>query len=322
MEQLLGQSRYACFGGGGAHAISYIGALTYLKRRFPTAFASFLQRLEGAVGTSSGAVTALCVLVNLDPDQMYAECEFLVDANLTAPTFNFKQCFEQYGADDGAALRGVVEKLLALIGLSAHTTFADLYRLTKKRFVCCATIIATNTPFFFSVDRTPHVKLSDALFMSMCIPVLFVPERHDDKLMVDGGLSCNVPHEVFPLAETLIMYMNSPRVQITSLQTYVYALLSCSLATQCRELTKRRDDDEVFRAHSLVISCPASMIEMRVDCESRRAFMNQGYVAMLAVDDPRCVRVVESVLRACITISSRTTTDIPWCSGDDCRCGE
>lgn len=320
------QSKYACFGGAGMFAVSYVGALQALSDSYPEEYAAFVQGLEGACGTSSGSIMALCLLTQLEPETMHSACEILCDNNM-APSFEIGRFMNDYGADSGSTIRAVIENVLSFSGLSPNTTFADFYRLTRKQFVCCATKLASGAPFLFSHTNTPGVKLSDALFMSMCLPLIFAPIQYEKAFMIDGGLSCNVPHHVFPVESTLIMYQIRSENEINSLRDYMYALVSCSLSAQYIELEKKRQSDPAFHRQSIVIEFKGnnatSVMRMNMSHSARDKFSNLGYAAVVCRLFPSCVDTLASILHECIMVAvhchdARATEDILLCNEDDC----
>ena len=50
---------------------------------------------------------------------------------------------------------------------------------------------------YFNYEKTPDVKILDALIMSICVPILFKPVTYENKLFVDGGLLSNYPIDYF-----------------------------------------------------------------------------------------------------------------------------
>ena len=324
MSSIL-ESRFICIGGAGTHAVSYIGAFQALKDLNPAQFDGFLHGLVGGVGTSSGAIACLCILTQLSPETMYDACNLFVDQNM-APAVDLRRFIDHYGIDDGSALRLVIDDVMSLVGLSSNTTFADFFRLTNKRFVCCATILASNTPFFFSYEQTPTAKLTDAIFMSMSIPLIFAPMSWSGNYMVDGALSCNVPWRVFPLAETFVLYQAAPDMRINSLRGYICALVCCSLSSQSREHVMERATNPTFAERSVVIQSRRSGFEQFTDTqlceEGRNSLLNEGYAAVLVHEHPEAIDLVVAVLRVGLTCASYSREEIQSCSGCDSACAE
>lgn len=96
-----------------------------------------------------------------------------------------------------------------------NTTFADLYNLHLrdkrfKNFYCTATNISAQQLEILSWKKWPQMKLRTAVHISSCIPLYFVPVAIDRTgnevsnsdssryaLLVDGGMLCNYPINMF-----------------------------------------------------------------------------------------------------------------------------
>jgi NTE family protein len=108
---------------------------------------------------------------------------------------------ENYGIDDGAAVRAWLEGLLAARGLRAGATFADLKTRWFKELRVYACRLRDGASVEFSARRTPAIPIVDALMASMAVPLYFVPVQIGGDLYVDGGTTDNYPMAHFTGAE-------------------------------------------------------------------------------------------------------------------------
>ena len=134
-------------------------------------FKDFCLGIEGCAGTSSGALAALCFVIGLNVTQLEKLTDIFRGVNV-APKMDMAMFIEHYGLDDGTELRRLIGRILTESGLSYDITFADLERLTKRKFSCCSTNLATQKPVFFSAQTHPTLKVVEGIYMSMCVSPL------------------------------------------------------------------------------------------------------------------------------------------------------
>ena len=202
----MDRCKYLCCSGGGNKGYSYIGAVKAFVDTFPRyqgrTFESFLGSLLGVAGTSIGAFVALAFVVG----QLDIECickPFMSSFDI-APRADVRNFINQYGLDHGSLIKKMISDLLALVKLHESTTLKDLKRIFNKDFICCVTNINTGQPVYMSAANFPDTRVVDAIYMSMSVPFIFIPEKIEGCYIVDGGISDNVP-KVFPAEETLFL---------------------------------------------------------------------------------------------------------------------
>lgn len=225
--------KYMSFAGAGSFGASYVGVVQALNKLMPTdsdfPFQTFLSSLHGISGTSIGAFVGLGLLVQVPLLGIETIALKLLES-IQNPDTDFSSLLTLYGVEKGTALKQIIGDMLRKAGLMEDITFEELHRLTKKEFVCVATDLSQQIPVYFSKASTPKTKLSDAIYMSMCIPFLFVPMRHNDNLCVDGCLTNNMP-DAFPREETLYIdiVVGRQELQIDNLKDYFFSIVSFSI---------------------------------------------------------------------------------------------
>lgn len=225
------QPRYMSFASGGTYGILYIGFYRALAKHLScvrgTNISQFLDSVEGFAGTSIGALVALAFCLNLSADKYEAFFERNLRLNELVPNPDFAQMLQSFGLDRGDAIKRMISDILGSAGISDTATFDDLKRLLKRDFACVATNLTTSLPQIFSAQRTPLVRICDAVYMSMTIPFLFVPYIHDGDTMVDGGLTMHMPN-VFDADETLFVDLRSDgaRLPTKTFQDFCVACLT------------------------------------------------------------------------------------------------
>ena len=233
----LDEHTHIVVGGCGTRSMFLIGMLEYLTQhaRWENVFA----KIQGSAGVSSGSIIALAILVGAD---FTALSDTLVDLSKrydsVAPCLDVQMAIDSFGLDDGSVMQMTIDAMLNAIGLSTNATFATLHRLTKKDFRVCAVNMHTMQPVFFSYLSAPHMRLRDAIYMSMTVPFIFKPRRWMGELYVDGGMLANYPTDIFGSdVVPLVLYMPwETKTPPTSLRSFASAVASSSLYVQLQQL--------------------------------------------------------------------------------------
>ncbi len=291
--------KYLSLAGGGIKGIMYIGMIRALSRHIPflysgLTYTEWLQTMDGFAGSSIGALTALTMLLNLDTykvDELMRP--MLENLQSVVPRPDITGLFTNYGLDDGSSLRNIIERVLSTGGLSPKVTFLDLKRLLQKDFVVTATNAHTQTLKLFSADTTPHASVGDAIYMSMTLPFLFEPMRYEGELMLDGGLSANVPR-CFPIDSTLFIDFDCTQRYIP-INTFT-DFLQCVLNTTIDSDTTHRQYKTLWLVSPLHIvnefgtnfNLTTMQVIMRVNC---------GYASGLQFLYPNFIRTIVLVLQ-------------------------
>jgi len=279
--------KYVCLGGCGAKAVVYFGFIKHVLTYCP----SFLKNLSGGVGSSSGSLCTLALLLGVDIDVACASCAHVTNL---LEDFDVQGLLHSYGLNNGKRLREYICKQLMLFGLAPDSTFETLRRLTGKDFRVCATNLRSRSPVLFSAISTPNMSLRDAIYMSMCIPFLFQPHAIDEDLYADGGLVRNVPFGVFPERETLVLCLQDVDFPVLSLQQYAMSVVYCTFSSQY----------ESFREYSLQnssltfeIPCAEESDTLSMSLDTRRidSFFRIGYAHSLSRSSVDLLDVVAQV---------------------------
>lgn len=173
--------------GGGARGLAHIGVLRELERRGAPA-PSFVA------GASMGAIIGAMYSMGWDAARMenYAR-NFKLGDFMENPAYRLPDFALSRIVQAGAALRA----MLRGPGLdSGDRVLAEFKRLfggiriedMPVPFACTATDLVDGSTVV--LDSGP---LAEALRASMSFPGVFAPVRHEEKLLVDGGILDNMP---------------------------------------------------------------------------------------------------------------------------------
>jgi len=231
------------FQGGGVKGIAYVGAYRALLQA-----GLKLEQIERVAGTSAGAINAMLISMGYTPDEMFTLLETLnfktfldqdkVDirsavldlkdqkgsgffTKSTSHSFTLSGASsilnQAFGLFEGEVLRLLIEDLIYKKTGIAHLTFAELHQVKLeqpeqfKDLYMMGANVNTYQAKIFSWEHTPEVIISDAVRISMSIPIIFMPhqvyvkkmglrtldESQENDLYVDGGVTDNYPLFIF-----------------------------------------------------------------------------------------------------------------------------
>ncbi len=150
--------------GGGARGISHVGVIKALDE--------FGVRITHISGTSAGSIVGSLYAYGYSPDKIL---EIILSTNL------FRSMRPAWTWTGLLSMEGLKAALLANL---PENDFAAL----KKPMTIAATDIKRGKIDYFSSG-----ELVPAILASCCVPAVFNPVHHNNKLYVDGGLVDNLP---------------------------------------------------------------------------------------------------------------------------------
>jgi predicted acylesterase/phospholipase RssA len=181
--------RHLVLSGGGIKVISIVGALRVLEDK------GMLKNVKVVSGVSAGAWLAFMIAAGLTIkfiEKLVVDLEFGIVRNLSPDAIvGFPETF---GLDDGSNLKKFLESIMKIVmKIDPTITFSGLSK--KIKFKCWATDLNTRTIREFSVEKTPNIRIIDALHASMAIPLYFtpVPDPETGHLLSDGGIQGSLP---------------------------------------------------------------------------------------------------------------------------------
>jgi hypothetical protein len=200
--------KYLVLSGGGPNGFLHIGALQFIERcLFMTSGVSVLAHFKGFAGTSVGALMAFCLAIGLDTSTLLYTLRRLLPQILTLDLSLFS-LIETKGLRETIGLSKLIDEVLMIQFKRTDITFSELNKLNNNRqLTICACNVMTNQIEFFNCDTFPDVSVKKAVLASMAIPIMYPPVRIDDQLYIDGGCQLNLPICVYPLDQTLALWI-------------------------------------------------------------------------------------------------------------------
>ena len=183
------QWTHLVFSGGGFLGFSYAGALRFLKTE------GLDHHIKHVSGTSVGSVFATLFALQVPIADMEEKMHSFWQQQHVIPLTDMLQIIRYYGITDSHIFLSFLDEYIG------NQTFIDIVKRTGIDLVICATHVETLKPVYFSVERTPHVRVIDAIRASIAIPWIFKPVKIGDDHYVDGGVCKNVPLDCFDDAD-------------------------------------------------------------------------------------------------------------------------
>lgn len=186
------------FEGGGVKGIAYGGALEILAEK------KILAEIERVAGTSAGAITAGLLALGFSHQEITeilksTNFRHFMDGSFLGNLFGF---IKFYGWFKGKVFQRWFESLVEKKTGSKNTTFAALAdkSIIDKKYRLLY-VIGTNVnkdeTELFSAETTPHMRIADAIRISMSIPIFFRSVKRKGITYVDGGVYYNYPIDLF-----------------------------------------------------------------------------------------------------------------------------
>jgi len=195
------------FEGAGIRGIAYCGAVDVLEKE------GLLNDVEKLGGTSSGALTALCLSLGYTSAEMrdilyHTPYKKLNDGFKPTGIFRLKKFFGWY---KGQKLTNWIAEIIKQKVGNADITFAELSTMGCKDLYIIAACINLQKKMIFSQHSFPHMRVRDAVRASMSIPFYYEPvyidtsgksylrpkNKTDLMTLVDGMLLDNFPIAIF-----------------------------------------------------------------------------------------------------------------------------
>lgn len=188
--------RHLVFSGGGVRGYSYAGVLSELASAGVK-----LDKIEGAGGTSIGAMFALALVCGWTPAEIVSEMAQRDVKQMLC--LDLVTLFSQFGVDRGDKVRAYLDTVIVARCGTSGLTLQQLHARTGKRLYMIACDLNNNAELLLDHETAPDLSAADACFMSMAVPGLFAPFVYKERLCVDGGIKNNFPLNYFPADSTL-----------------------------------------------------------------------------------------------------------------------
>ena len=221
--------------GGGLHGISYIGALKALEEKYE------LSTIKEYAGTSIGSLVCLCLNINMKIDNIKDIIDnkyFFDKKDINICNFN-----KQYGIDTGERMKLLIIYILNKQDIHINVTFQELFDIYRKKLTITGTNLTLSVIEYFNHEKTPHMRVLDAILISSRIPILFTQYTYNNQVYLDGGLLDNFPFEQIQAKKSLgIKTKCVHNVKEYTIFTYIYQIFE----TVRSNIENKKIPDDLF----------------------------------------------------------------------------
>ncbi len=174
--------KHLVLSGGGHSFFSSYGAFKSASTKYD------LSTLSSIHGTSAGSILGAIITLGYD-------FETLDDYLITRPWHNIfnVELMSEKGMLNESIFDKIMSPLLCGKGLNPNTTLTELYAYSNINLTVYTLDINTFTVDAVSHKTHPELRLTQALYMSSAIPIVFSPVFYNEKCYLDGGIINNYP---------------------------------------------------------------------------------------------------------------------------------
>ena len=175
-------------GGGGVRGLAYIGLLKLLEQN------NLLENINVVVGSSAGSLMATSICLGYKSQELI---DYLMPLslgkfiNITAKSI--LEFTKDYGLDGGEKLELFIKGAISYKGFSEHITLKQLYDITKKHLIITASCIKNKQCIYLDYETFPDMPVWLACRASCSLPILYKPITYQNYLLIDGGITDNIP---------------------------------------------------------------------------------------------------------------------------------
>lgn len=179
------------FAGGHLDAIfQYLGALIEIYDN-KTELRFEIQRY---IGTSSGAILAFLLNIGYTPKEIIRISKCIDLSKFDSHTAkSYLHIFDELGIEDTVVFKRIFCHFLEHKNFDPNIDFKTLYEKTNKHLDIITYCLNKKKTEVLNAFYTPHLPVSQALCMSMAIPLVFKPVKYNNNLYSDAVFLCNFP---------------------------------------------------------------------------------------------------------------------------------
>lgn len=222
------------FEGAGIRGIAYAGAITELEAR------NILPQVKRIGGTSAGAIIALMVALRYSPDTIVKIINSTAFQKFNDGSYAFVggaiRTGKYYGWYKGEEFEKWLSHIIFCKTGNSNITFKQLHDKGYMDLYVTATNLTKQRLVILSFENYPHMKVKDAVRISMSIPLYFEAVFMDSAgkvyyhpkkktgldVMVDGGIIGNFPIRMFD--STKYIYPQQPNTFMYNPQTLAFRI--------------------------------------------------------------------------------------------------
>jgi predicted acylesterase/phospholipase RssA len=174
--------------GGANRGIALLGALHHLYEN------GYLENITTYIGVSVGSVIASLLSIGLTPMDLFKQMKLLnLFQDKTEITIHSMiDVFTKFGLYDPKSFIKTIQDIF-IEHIDTNPTMKELYNLTGVRLIIVATNVNRMKAVYIDHESHPDMLCTTAIRMSISLPLIFIPVKHEGEIYVDGGISNNFP---------------------------------------------------------------------------------------------------------------------------------
>lgn len=185
--------KHLLLSGGGINGMIFTGIL---KKLIDEKYIE-LDKIETIYGASVGGLLGLILCLKIDYDDII---KYLIERpwhkafqKIDLNTETFFNVFSEKGILDDKIIKIMMSNLFKCVDINENITFKELYEYSKINLIISSVCINTFDLTEFSHEKTPLMKVIDAVYCSASIPFIFKPKYINNSFHMDSGLIKNYP---------------------------------------------------------------------------------------------------------------------------------
>lgn len=225
------------FSSGAVRGYAYIGVLKALLEAN--------VQVDHVLGSSIGAFACLMYVLNYSISEMKSLAHDIDVSDMIEVKLS------NFALDDGYRLSRLIRAVLLEKGCPDTMTFLQLFEKFPKKMTIIATDVIQGTRVDFDHEKTPDASVAMAVRASMSVPLLFAPVHDQERMLVDGAVSCFLPEATYSFSvdsSTPCILLEKP----DTYQAYIARLIELFFHQSFRA-----------RENTCVIPCNADMTDKK-----------------------------------------------------------
>jgi predicted acylesterase/phospholipase RssA len=262
-------------GSGGRKGYLMLGLLLLLKHT------KILDNIKVIIGVSVGAVIGLLYNIGCSITEIL-EISLSVNPSQLFDTMDVKNVTTSFGLFSHDLFRDHInKKMIKYFGFVP--TLQQLYYMTGIKFIAGVVNVTDDKEEYLSYETEPDLLSTEAVLMSMNIPIVFHTYKYKHKLYVDGGIANTLPIQLYDDGNNDILGIkltestkSNPSESIISYITRVFHII---ISKRTKNLLDQRSNRcEVIYLSDEIKGSAFDPVGLKLSFENKSQMIIEGYL--------------------------------------------